>query len=184
MSKNDFVIRVMSFTFQDKCTLECEWCGAAPERSCGFSLIHWHVAVHRWVGLVWPKTPLAGCLHEAVCRGEGLGEARGSSRVLYIRASSWGFFWTKGSEVNNSFVSYSHGCSGVKGFQGTEMVPGCRLGWLRTQVRFRQQMGKTRIWWLEKSAKPNDLRPNYPVFQERILRSEREGHGVWILRSE
>lgn len=32
--------------------------------------------------------------------------------------------------MNNSFVSYSHGCSGVKGFRGTEMVPGADWGGL------------------------------------------------------
>ena len=73
LSKNDFVIRVMSFTFQDKCTLECEWCGAAPERSCGFLLIHWHIAVHRWV-LFGPK------LHsQAVCMRQSV-EERGWER--------------------------------------------------------------------------------------------------------
>ena len=118
------------------------------------------------LGLVWPETPRG-----AVCRGDGLGEASGSCSVLYICASSWGFFWTKGSEVNNSFVSYSHGCSGVRGFRATEMVPGCRLGWFGTRIRFRQQMCKTRIRWLGKSTTLNDLGPNHPVFI-------REGRGV------
>ena len=67
----------MSFTFQDKCTLECEWCGAVTECSCDFSLIHWQIAVHRWV-LFGPKP------HAELSAGETGWERPADPAVCFI----------------------------------------------------------------------------------------------------
>lgn len=97
LNKDAFVIRVTSFSFQDKRTLECEWCGA-------FTWCSW-VPVDTLVMTVHPGVLFGqnylwlsaqDSLHRRWVLGpvpfrpeaEGWGEARGACSVFYVRASS------------------------------------------------------------------------------------------------